>query len=398
MLLALLGYVTAHLLTGGGGPPRCTVQADGERLRLDPEQSRHAATISAVASARRLPDRAVTIALATAMQESGLHNIRRGDRDSLGLFQQRPSQGWGTAEQILDPVYSTGKFFDHLAEVPGYSRLPLTVAAQRVQFSGYPQAYAKHEEKARLLTASLTGRLAASFRCPALPDDGEPGDPQRLRTLLAREFGPTVLTTGDDDQDTHPAPADPTGPTDPADPADPTDPAAPTARTAPAGPEAPGAARRDASADRSNRAATAADARTEGAGPDDARTEGMRTDDARTGGTQARGTSTDDTRTGRPDARTAAATGRAGADPHAVVLSVRATAPGGSTAERGWELAHWAMANATELRIARIAFGDREWRASSSEKGWRTVSRATAHSGESATKNSAPQVRIELAH
>ncbi len=69
----------------------------------------------------------MTIALATAMQESQLRNIGHGDRDSVGLFQQRPSQGWGTFEQIQDPVYSAGRFYDHLAEVPGYSRLPLTV-------------------------------------------------------------------------------------------------------------------------------------------------------------------------------------------------------------------------------------------------------------------------------
>lgn len=81
----------------------------------------------------------MTIALATALQESALRNIDYGDRDSLGLFQQRPSQGWGTPAQIMDPVYSAGVFYDRLAEVPGYSRLPLTVAAQRVQRSGFPR-------------------------------------------------------------------------------------------------------------------------------------------------------------------------------------------------------------------------------------------------------------------
>ena len=112
--------------------------ARGVRTSCSPEQAANAATISAVGTTRGLPERAVTIALATALQESALRNIDHGDRDSLGLFQQRPSQGWGTPQQIMDPVYSAGKFYEHLAEVPGYSRLPLTVAAQRVQQQRVP--------------------------------------------------------------------------------------------------------------------------------------------------------------------------------------------------------------------------------------------------------------------
>ncbi|MFE6778800.1 hypothetical protein [Streptomyces sp. NPDC057702] len=342
VVLALLGYVTAHLLTGGGGAPRCVVRADGERLELDPEQSRHAATIAAVASARGLPDRAVTIALATAMQESGLHNIRRGDRDSLGLFQQRPSQGWGSARQILDPVYATGKFYDDLVKVPGYSRLPLTVAAQRVQFSGFPQAYAKHEPKARLLTASMTGRLAASFRCPALPDDGEAGDPERLRTLVAREFGPRVWGA-----------------------------------EAERGPEA------------GNDATGQGGIGEPGAGGADHGAAGGTSDTTRRGpGDGAPGAPGPGA---RPDA------GAADTARHEVVIPVRTTVPGGDPRERGWELAHWAMARATELRVARISFDGREWVASSAEKGWRTVSRKSAHSGDSVARNSLTEVRVELA-
>ncbi|MFC5718839.1 hypothetical protein ACFP1Z_01425 [Streptomyces gamaensis] len=195
VLLALIGYLVAHFVTGGPGAPRCTVRANGETYSADPEQAGNAATISAVGIARGLPERAVTIALATSMQESGLRNIHHGDRDSLGLFQQRPTQGWGSAQQITDPVYATGKFYDHLVQVPGYSRLPLTVAAQKVQRSGFPQAYAKHEPDAALLSSALTGREEAAFSCTTSPPDGKPGDPAAVRTKLRREFGAAVLPT-----------------------------------------------------------------------------------------------------------------------------------------------------------------------------------------------------------
>ncbi|WP_374195184.1 hypothetical protein [Streptomyces sp. ISL-1] len=194
VLLALVGYVVVQYVTGGGAP-RCTVRtADGEgpTYELSTEQAGNAATISAVGSTRGLSERAVTIALATALQESGLRNIKHGDRDSLGLFQQRPSKGWGTTQQILDPVYSAGKFYERLAEVPGYSRLPLTVAAQRVQRSGFPQAYAKHEPDATLLAAALTGRATGALTCES-GNGEEPGDPAKVRRELVRAFGPEVL-------------------------------------------------------------------------------------------------------------------------------------------------------------------------------------------------------------
>ncbi|MFD7666930.1 heavy metal transporter [Streptomyces sp. NPDC059788] len=197
VLLGLAAYLVVQYVTGGPGAPRCAVRtADGgEPYEISPEQAANAATISAVGSSRGLPERAVTIALATAMQESGLRNIGFGDRDSVGLFQQRPSQDWGTVKQIMDPVYSAGEFYTHLAKVPGYSRLPLTVAAQKVQRSGYPQAYAKHEPNAALLTGALTGRDGAAMTCsPNRPaDQKHQGDTAGVRKKLVREFGPDVL-------------------------------------------------------------------------------------------------------------------------------------------------------------------------------------------------------------
>ncbi|MFF3287830.1 hypothetical protein [Streptomyces sp. NPDC003023] len=197
VLLALIGYVVVQHVTGGKAA-RCVVRAaegDGPSYDLSTEMAGNAATIAAVGTTRGMPERAVTIALATALQESALRNIDHGDRDSLGLFQQRPSQGWGTPEQILDPVYASGKFYDGLAEVPGYSRLPLTVAAQRVQRSGFPQAYAKHEPDAALLAAALTGRASATLTCGAKAGGGQ-GDPAQVRTELTRAFGPDVLPKG----------------------------------------------------------------------------------------------------------------------------------------------------------------------------------------------------------
>lgn len=194
VLLGIIGYVVVSYVTGGGAP-RCTVRTaggEGPTYELSAEQAANAATISAVGTTRGMPERAVTIALATALQESALRNIGHGDRDSLGLFQQRPSKGWGTPKQILDPVYASGKFYEHLAEVPGYSRLPLTVAAQRVQRSGFPQAYAKHEPDATLLSAALTGRVSAAMTCET-GNGGGAGDPAKVRAELVRAFGPEVL-------------------------------------------------------------------------------------------------------------------------------------------------------------------------------------------------------------
>lgn len=198
MLVALAGYLAVQYLSGNKGSPRCTVGpadgGEGRTYELSPDQAANAATISAVGTTRGLPERAVTIALATALQESALRNLDHGDRDSLGLFQQRPSQGWGTPAQIMDPVYASGKFYEHLAEVPGYSRLPLTVAAQRVQKSGFPQAYAKHEPDATLLATALTGRAPASLTCSVQAPSAEgPGAAAEVRSDLVRAFGKDVL-------------------------------------------------------------------------------------------------------------------------------------------------------------------------------------------------------------
>jgi hypothetical protein len=149
-----VGVCDAGLRSLGGSARR------GAALRtenLSEEQRRNAATIIGVAQRKGAPPRASLVALATAMQESTLRNLDYGDRDSLGLFQQRPSQGWGTPAQVTDPVYSTTAFLDRLLAVPGWERLPVTVAAQTVQRSAFPDAYAKWEGLAADLVRKLAG-------------------------------------------------------------------------------------------------------------------------------------------------------------------------------------------------------------------------------------------------
>ncbi|GGC91592.1 hypothetical protein GCM10011512_18350 [Tersicoccus solisilvae] len=147
----------------------CTVVNGSSTYRLQPDQAANAAIIAGIAVRRNLPPRAASIAIATALQESKLRNIEHGDMDSIGLFQQRPSQGWGTEEEILDPVFATNAFYNHLVAIPGYQQLPITEAAQRVQLSAYPEAYAQHEPVARSFASALTGQSPASLTCTLRP-------------------------------------------------------------------------------------------------------------------------------------------------------------------------------------------------------------------------------------
>lgn len=121
------------------------------------EQRTNAATIIRVGQRHNVPRRGWVIAVATAIQESTLHSLPGGDRDSVGLFQQRPSQGWGTPAQLQDPVYASTKFYAALLKVSGWQQMALTDAAQAVQRSAYPRAYAKHEAAATQLVDALAG-------------------------------------------------------------------------------------------------------------------------------------------------------------------------------------------------------------------------------------------------
>jgi len=131
----------------------------------------HAATIVVAGAGLGVPRWGWVVAVATAMQESSLHNLghlgQGNDHDSLGLFQQRPSQGWGTPAQLLDPAYAATAFYRRLLQVPGWQQLPLTEAAQRVQRSAYPDAYAKWQAEATALVDVIATRLGLTQDCAA---------------------------------------------------------------------------------------------------------------------------------------------------------------------------------------------------------------------------------------
>jgi hypothetical protein len=158
VLLVVLGIV--YLLTTKHStlqqvPTACGVSTGQQQVQLTVSQAAIASTIAGVAARRDLPVKAVTIAYATALQESKLTDLNYGDLDSVGVFQQRPSQGWGTTKQIENPVYASGRFFTALAAVPRYQHMPVYQAAQDVQHSADGSAYGQY--------ATVSAQLADAF-------------------------------------------------------------------------------------------------------------------------------------------------------------------------------------------------------------------------------------------
>jgi hypothetical protein len=184
----------APLLAPASG---CEVKTRGQAQRLAPSQAGIAATIAGVARRRGLPRRAVTIAYAAALQESKLENLSYGDRDSVGVFQQRPSQGWGPARQLEDPVYATTKFFAALTSVPGYRKMAVYRAAQAVQRSADGAAYIQYEKMAASLSRGFTGdprSVWCWYPKPSRPRARLGAASQQL----ARTFGPLPVRAARD--------------------------------------------------------------------------------------------------------------------------------------------------------------------------------------------------------
>ena len=169
------------------GQQRCVATANNKMAVVDLEQAHFASIIAGVSVRRGLSPRAASIALATAYQETGIRNLTYGDRDSVGLFQQRPSQGWGTKQQLMDPSYAAGRFYDALVKIKNWETDDINNVAQKVQRSGYPEAYNDHEADARVLASALTGQSPAGFSC--LDRTGAAGDVKELRRSLQRTFG-----------------------------------------------------------------------------------------------------------------------------------------------------------------------------------------------------------------
>ncbi len=211
ILLVLLVLLAVAVATGllvrlGVGPfpdpERCVAQVGDTKVELTTEQAANAGLIAAIAVRRQLPARAASIALATSFQESKLRNIEHGDRDSVGLFQQRPSQGWGTPTQLQDPEYAINAFYDELVMIEGYEDMRITEAAQAVQRSGFPEAYEEHADGAKALASALTGYSPTRFWCTvgtrdvAVQQEGEGGLTRRaeaVRTDLESTFGDLPL-------------------------------------------------------------------------------------------------------------------------------------------------------------------------------------------------------------
>jgi len=151
----------APLLRGSS----CVATGSGQAITLEPSQAGIAATIAGVAQRDALPTRAVTVAYAAAWQESKLQNLTYGDRDSVGIFQQRPSQGWGRRSQLEDPVYATSVFFGALAKVPGYQQMPVYKAAQAVQRSADGTAYQQYQLLSGYMARAFTGQVPHAVSC-----------------------------------------------------------------------------------------------------------------------------------------------------------------------------------------------------------------------------------------
>jgi hypothetical protein len=176
------------------GEERCVATVDDRDVVLDLDQAHYTSIVVGLSVRRGLAPRAGSIAMATVYQETGIRNLDYGDRDSVGLFQQRPSQGWGSEKQLMDPYYATTKFYNALVRVRDWESRDITKVAQAVQRSAYPDAYKDHEPDARVLASALSGQTARALTC--LVDDEADGDADGLARSLETTF--RVGTTATD--------------------------------------------------------------------------------------------------------------------------------------------------------------------------------------------------------
>lgn len=165
---------------------------------LDPDQASVASTMTGVVLRRKLPERAAVLVLAAGLQESKLNNLAsgEGDRDSIGVLQQRPSQGWGTPTQLHDIHFATGAFLDALVKIDGWQTMDLAAAIQKVQISVDGSFYARHEGEAQALSDALTGHTPASITC-TFPKPAQVAAAQRVAALVHRDLPVNTPTTAE---------------------------------------------------------------------------------------------------------------------------------------------------------------------------------------------------------
>jgi hypothetical protein len=188
--LAYAGYRIYQRVSVALIVPGCQVGTGASALPIDQDQAPIAATIAGVAARMGLPLRALEVGYATALQESKLTNPTYGDRDSVGVFQQRPSEGWGTAAELEDPEYASTAFFSALVKVPNYLGLPIDEAAQDVQHSADGSAYAQWDDTAEFLATSYVTTPHA-VACWYTPAANTKANPASAATGLVDVFGPT---------------------------------------------------------------------------------------------------------------------------------------------------------------------------------------------------------------
>lgn len=204
VVLVLGGVIVLGAISGGGGQGTTTASGGdtdpcsgvlpqaGAGTDLDPSQEEIARAADEVATDMSMPGQAVLLILMTGLQESGLRNIDYGDRDSIGWLQQRPSQGWGTVEQIMDPAYGARQFYETLRRVPGWVDMPYWQAADAVQRSAFPEYYSRHEERARTIAATIGADLtregepyADNLQGPPAPAEENPACGDDVAELTA---------------------------------------------------------------------------------------------------------------------------------------------------------------------------------------------------------------------
>jgi murein DD-endopeptidase MepM/ murein hydrolase activator NlpD len=200
--MAMLMTGASSGTTASGAVTSCTVQASGGSAdQLDAQQVRNARLIIGIGKSLHVPPRGWVVAISAALQESNLTNVDYGDRDSLGLMQQRPSAGWGNPAEVTDPTYAIRAFYGGprsptantgLLDIPRWQQMPVWHAAQSVQRSAFPFAYAQHEPTASALVQRFAHTTAGC-------DDLARGPwtlPVEADYELTSMFGPRVSPTG----------------------------------------------------------------------------------------------------------------------------------------------------------------------------------------------------------